>query len=60
LQTEACPTRRRELTGLLRAAAAIVAQEGVAGSWIAEEVALRPWTFVLKAEGAKVSGTVSQ
>ena len=36
------------------------AQGSVTGTWKAEEVAFAPWTFTLKAEGAKVTGTVSQ
>ena len=36
------------------------AQGSVTGTWKVEEVAFAPWTFTLKAEGAKVTGTVSQ
>src|ERR1035438_5189296 len=42
------------------AAASCVGQDGITGTWKAEEVAFAPWTFTLKAEGAKVTGTVSQ
>jgi len=41
-------------------AGAWAGQGGVTGTWKAEEVAFAPWTFTLKAEGAKVTGTVSQ
>jgi ribonuclease BN (tRNA processing enzyme) len=38
----------------------ISAQDGISGTWKAQDVAFAPWTFTLKAEGAKVAGTVSQ
>src|ERR1035437_3486764 len=37
-----------------------IGQDGITGTWKAEEVAFAPWTFTLKTEGAKVTGTVSQ
>ena len=37
-----------------------IGQDGITGTWKAEDVAFAPWTFTLKAEGAKVTGTVSQ
>jgi hypothetical protein len=37
-----------------------IGQDGITGTWKADEVAFAPWTFTLKAEGAKVTGTVSQ
>jgi hypothetical protein len=40
--------------------ASCIGQDGITGTWKAEEVAFAPWTFTLKAEGAKVTGTVSQ
>jgi serine/threonine protein kinase len=36
------------------------AKPGITGTWKAGYVAFAPWTFTLKAEGAKVTGTVSQ
>ncbi|MGA3266607.1 MAG: serine/threonine-protein kinase [Verrucomicrobiota bacterium] len=33
---------------------------GITGTWQADQVAFAPWTFKLKAEGTKVTGTVSQ
>ncbi len=41
-------------------AAGFAGQDGVTGTWEAQEVAFAPWTFTLKAEGAKVTGTLSQ
>jgi len=41
-------------------AAGFVCRAGVTGTWKAEDVAFAPWTFTLEAEGAKVTGTVSQ
>ena len=38
----------------------ITAQQQVTGTWEAKDVAFAPWTFTLKAEGAKVTGTVRQ
>jgi hypothetical protein len=35
-------------------------QNSISGTWKAEDVAFAPWTFTLKADGAKVTGTVSQ
>jgi hypothetical protein len=35
-------------------------QDQITGTWKADDVAFAPWTFNLKAEGAKVTGTVSQ
>jgi ribonuclease BN (tRNA processing enzyme) len=35
-------------------------QDQITGTWNADDVAFAPWTFNLKAEGAKVTGTVSQ
>jgi len=50
-----------KVIGLFFAMALSVAgQDGITGTWKAEEVAFAPWTFTLKAEGAKVTGTVSQ
>src|SRR5580704_11601537 len=47
--------------GLFFAVALSVAgQDGITGTWKAEDVAFAPWTFTLKANGAKVTGTVSQ
>jgi ribonuclease BN (tRNA processing enzyme) len=40
--------------------ASFIAQGGINGTWKAEDVAFAPWTFTVKAEGAKVTGTVSQ
>jgi hypothetical protein len=41
--------------------ASAIGQGGINGAWKAEEgVAFAPWTFTLKAEGAKVTGTVRQ
>ncbi len=37
-----------------------IGQSGITGSWKAEDVAFAPWTFTLRAEGGKVTGTVSQ
>ncbi len=49
------------LGGLLFAVAVSLAGgAGVTGTWQAQEVAFAPWTFALQAEGAKVTGTVSQ
>lgn len=45
---------------LIPMAAIVNGQESVTGTWQAEGVAFAPWTFVLNAEGAKVTGTVSQ
>lgn len=36
------------------------AQVTVTGTWKADDVAFPPWTFVLKADGNKLSGAVSQ
>ncbi len=38
----------------------VIGQDGITGTWKAEDVAFAPWTFTLKAEGTKVTGTVSQ
>jgi hypothetical protein len=38
----------------------VIGQDGITGTWKAEDVAFAPWTFTLKAEGAKVTGAVSQ
>src|ERR1700676_1564653 len=47
--------------GLLFAVVAgVMGQDAVTGTWKAEEVAFAPWTFILKADGGKVTGTVSQ
>ena len=35
-------------------------QNGITGTWKAEDVAFAPWKFTLKADGSKLSGTVSQ
>jgi hypothetical protein len=35
-------------------------QNDITGTWKAEDVAFAPWKFTLKADGAKLSGTVSQ
>ena len=49
------------LAGLLCiVATSISGLEGITGTWKAEDVAFAPWTFVLKAEGAKLTGTLSQ
>src|ERR1039458_3837529 len=41
--------------------ASVISQYGISGTWKAEEdVAFAPWTFTLKAEGTKLTGTVSQ
>jgi len=34
--------------------------QGITGTWKVEGVGFAPWTFTLKADGAKVTGTVSQ
>ena len=39
---------------------AAAAQVTVTGTWKADDVAFPPWTFVLKADGNKLSGAVSQ
>src|SRR5690242_15532970 len=36
------------------------AQDGLKGTWTADDVAFPPWTFNLQSEGSKLSGTVSQ
>jgi ribonuclease BN (tRNA processing enzyme) len=41
-------------------ALSVAGQDGITGTWKADEVAFAPWTFTLKAEGAKVTGTMSQ
>src|ERR1039458_106535 len=38
----------------------VIGQDGFTGTWRAEDVAFAPWTFTLKAEGARMTGTVSQ
>jgi ribonuclease BN (tRNA processing enzyme) len=38
----------------------VAAQVTVTGTWKADDVAFPPWTFVLKADGNKLSGAVSQ
>ncbi|MGO8678451.1 MAG: hypothetical protein ACLQVX_21625 [Limisphaerales bacterium] len=49
------------LLGLLFAmGVGFVGRAGITGAWKAEDVAFAPWTFTLRAEGAKVTGTVSQ
>ncbi|MGA3266608.1 MAG: hypothetical protein ABSE16_07290 [Verrucomicrobiota bacterium] len=35
-------------------------QDGITGTWQAQDVGFAPWTFTLKAAGAKVTGTVRQ
>jgi ribonuclease BN (tRNA processing enzyme) len=35
-------------------------QEGITGTWRADAVGFAPWTFSLKAEGATLTGSVSQ
>lgn len=35
-------------------------QSPITGTWKAEDVAFPPWTFILSAEGPKLTGTVSQ
>ena len=35
-------------------------RNGITGTWKAEDVGFAPWTFTLKADGAKLTGTVSQ
>ncbi len=42
------------------AVVSVAGQDGITGTWKAENVAFAPWTFTLKAEGAAVTGTVSQ
>src|SRR5580693_401543 len=53
---------KSKLIGLLFAAAACaLGQDGISGTWRASDgVAFAPWTFTLKADGAKLTGTVSQ
>ncbi len=48
------------LTLWLCLCAAARAQSGVTGTWKADEVAFAPWTFVLKTDGGKLTGTVRQ
>jgi hypothetical protein len=36
------------------------AESGVTGVWTAYDVGFPPWTLTLKADGAKLSGTVQQ
>jgi ribonuclease BN (tRNA processing enzyme) len=50
----------RFAAAFLAAAAAVVAQPSVTGTWKAEDVAFAPWTFTLTADGAKLTGAVSQ
>jgi ribonuclease BN (tRNA processing enzyme) len=37
-----------------------IGQDGITGTWKAEDVGFAPWTFTLKVQGANVTGTVSQ
>jgi len=45
---------------LLAASVTSFGQDQITGTWKADDVAFAPWTFNLKAEGVKVTGTVSQ
>lgn len=38
----------------------ICAQDGLTGTWKANDVGFAPWTFVLKTDGSNLTGTVSQ
>jgi uncharacterized membrane protein YhaH (DUF805 family) len=44
----------------LPAAANVAAESGVTGVWTAYDVGFPPWTLILNADGAKLSGTVQQ
>lgn len=44
----------------LAVVASVVGQNGVTGTWQADDVGIPPWILRLKAEAAKVTGTVSQ
>ena len=45
---------------LLLAFSIVLAQSSLTRTWQAQDVAFAPWTFTLRAEGSKLSGTVSQ
>jgi ribonuclease BN (tRNA processing enzyme) len=48
------------LTLLLAIPVTIWAQDGVTGTWKANDVGFAPWTFTLNADGTKLTGTVRQ
>lgn len=45
---------------ILALSAMAAAQDAVTGVWTATGVSFAPWTFTLRAEGGRVTGTVSQ
>jgi ribonuclease BN (tRNA processing enzyme) len=52
---------RSKVAGLIFAlATAAACQDALTGTWKATDVAFAPWTFTLRAEDSKLSGTVSQ
>ena len=48
------------ITALSLALAFAVAQDLATGTWKADDVGFAPWTFQLSADGARLTGTVSQ
>jgi ribonuclease BN (tRNA processing enzyme) len=52
--------RAPTLTALFLALTSAAIAQNVSGTWQAKDVAFAPWTFTLRAEGAKLTGTVSQ